>query len=254
MQFWKIPFAGLHFREVACWMRVLGLPLLRCAGLLGLHFTCFHGGYFGYDELEYTRLAADWWHWRYEHDLNLYAYRWAVVVPLAMWYGLLGINDFSNFVSSTSVLFIVFLPLANLIRSYPFGAFFCALLYVAVMPHHLMYIEKPMPDIPVELGFLLMITGWAASPDRPRPWLAAGMFVLGVVLCFLAKETFLIFYLVFVVLLIVDLSKGRASWFWAVVLGSLLVFSALYFGGFYVLQGDALARVRAIFHERFVGA
>ena len=61
-----------------------------------LHFIFFHGGYFGYDDMEYSRLAADLTKGAYDHDTQ-YAYRYGIILPLAASYLTFGINDFANF-------------------------------------------------------------------------------------------------------------------------------------------------------------
>ena len=65
--------------------------------LMGIQFVFFHGGYFGYDEVWYSKIAASVLTGEFTH-FHLYSFRYAMFLPLALLYKIFGINDFSNFI------------------------------------------------------------------------------------------------------------------------------------------------------------
>ncbi len=181
-----------------------------------LHFYFFHGGYLGYDELEYAHLAQQLLDGSFTHGNNLYAYRYAGFVPLALSYVVFGIGDFANFsVTLLTLLTLIFLILKMLPSIDNVSKWLAALLMIC-HPMHLLYLEKPMPDIIVSLGFLLCFYGYyqirfIANTNSGE---AATLFITGAILTFLAKETFLIFYPYFLALLLCNVLQKQRWSFW----------------------------------------
>ncbi|NJK83767.1 MAG: hypothetical protein HC912_08070, partial [Saprospiraceae bacterium] len=221
-----------------------------------LHFQFFHGGYFGYDDLEYCRLAQQLLDGTFAHSDNLYTYRYTAFVPLALSYLAFGIGDFANFfVTLLALLTIIFLVLRMLPTVQVASKYLAALLLICY-PMHLLYLEKPMPDLIVSLGFLLCFYSYyqirfVANTNSLK---AALLFIAGAILTFLAKETFLIFYPYFLVLFLSDwLKKQRWSfWKWTAIGG--FSFIVLYLLAYQLFLGNAFARVEAIFTNRYISA
>jgi hypothetical protein len=72
-----------------------------------MHFLFFHGGYFGYDDMEYCKLAGSLTQGHWVHD-SQYAFRYGIVFPLAASYVIFGIHDFANFLTGFSPLILTF--------------------------------------------------------------------------------------------------------------------------------------------------
>lgn len=234
-------------------IQILSLIAIAAIALL-IHFFFFHGGYFGYDELEYTNLAVKLLRGEYEHSLNLYAFRWAVILPLTFFYALFGIGDFANMLPTLISLLLILYITLDLMKEYSFAAKLIGVCLVVCTPIHLMYLAKPMPDVIVELGFLLCFAAYYktsfSTSKSFRP--AIAMFTAGVLLFFLAKETFLVFYPFFLVLLAVDIKKGQRWGFWKGAIISTFVFLAFYLGFFWVKAGNPFVRIDSLFHERYI--
>ena len=223
------------------------------AVLLWIHYQFFHSGYFGYDELEYTQLAAELLRGEFAHELNLYAYRWAVIFPLAFFYALFGMGEFANTLPSLISLLLIVYLLLGLMNRYSIGYRLLAVLFLICTSIHLMYLVKPMPDLLVELGFLMCFTAWFRQ--HYNGWSATSaalLLVSGAILIFLAKESFIIIYPFFLALMIYDLRTGRKRSFWIRSLVGLGLFSGIYFLYFWISTGHPLIRVEALFHERYI--
>jgi hypothetical protein len=231
------------------------LLLATAAFLFIVHFLFFHSGYFGFDEMEYARMAASLVQGNWDPGLNLYAYRWGVVLPLAGLYQLFGIGDVANMLLTLLTLLAILLLMLDLVRHFSLLEKMLLTAVVVCMPLHLMYLTKPMPDILVALGVLLCFYGYMktniAAPGA-KPATAVILFASGAILAFLAKETFLIFYPLFLVIFLRDLFRRQHLPFWKYVASSLFAFLVLYFGYFYLTEGRPFVRVEALFHERYI--
>lgn len=211
----------------------------------------FHSGFFGYDELEYTKLASILLRGNWEHNLNLYSYRWGVVIPLASLYKVFGIGDFANVLFSSIILVGVVSIVLRCLKNYTFLEKSLAVSFLCLLPIHLMYLVKPMPDIVVELGFAFCFLAYLNLFNKGRPIFAALIFSIGAVFCFIAKETFVLFYPFFLFFFVKDLYQKKNLIFWKWVVINLLLFLFLYFGFFQIAEGQAFIRVKALFHNRF---
>ncbi|NJL74134.1 MAG: hypothetical protein HC892_02920 [Saprospiraceae bacterium] len=225
------------------------ITLLALAiAMMMVHFQFFHGGYFGYDELEYCHLAHQLIRGDFEHSNNLYAYRYVGFLPLAGSYILLGVNDFANFIVTVVAAIAILFFVLKLLPSVGFFAKGLSVLLLICNPIHLLYLEKPMPDVWVELGFLLCFYSYYRIRfTLPLNITAFSLlFVGGAVLIFLAKETFLIFYPYFLVLLVVDVFKKQRLQFWIQSISGILIFIIIYLFIYQIIFENAFARVEAI--------
>lgn len=232
---------------------VWGAMLLGIAAH-GVHFLWFHGGYFGYDDIEYCRLAASLAAGEFEHT-SLYAHRYAVVLPLAASYGLLGVGDLGNFAFGLASLLAILYLAMGFVKDLPIYQQWLVALFLIFAPMHLMYVEKPMPDILVELGVLMSIVGYVACRfDNGATRAASFWFVIGIMLLFLAKETFLVFYPYFVGLMLLDVARKERLRFWKGVVAALALFVWVYVGYSAYFLGDPLARIHSVFAGQYVSA
>ncbi|TVR85941.1 MAG: hypothetical protein EA411_11770 [Saprospirales bacterium] len=221
--------------------------------LLWIHYQFFHSGYFGYDELQYTELAAQVLSGDFSHELNLFAYRWSIILPLALFYSLFGIGDFANMLPSMIALLLIVFLVLDLMKQYGVGFRILAVLFLVCSAIHLMYLVKPMPDLLVELGFLICFLGWYGHNYRGKSAINSSLSLVGGgIFIFLAKESFLILYPFFLALLIYDLRAGKKKKFWALTIGGLLAFLCLYFLYFWFSTGNPIIRVDALFHDRYI--
>lgn len=222
--------------------------------LLAIMAFFFPGGYYGYDELEYARLAYQLTTGEFRHDDNPYSYRYTTFVPLSLIYILFGMNDLANNLF-TLLAFIALLSLVlSYLKYYPLPSRIVAAGFLTFVPIHLVFVGKPMPDVFVEIGTFLMIWGYLRSKEDSKIKMALFMFSTGAILVFFAKETFLLLYPFFIFLIVEDLRKGNSLAFWwraVLIIIAVLIIWAI---GNFLFLGNALSRVHAIFNNRYVGA
>jgi hypothetical protein len=227
--------------------------VLVASFIMVLHFLFFHGGYFGYDDIEYAQIADSIKNNTFDYRNNLYAFRWTVVVPLAFIYWLFGTNDFANALFTWIPLIAILCIVLNILKNHSFIEKLIAVLFLVFSPIHLMYLEKPMPDIWVELGFLLAYFSYARTLENEKQHFAnALVFAAGIIILFLAKESFLIFYPFFICLFFIDIYKKRNKRYWIILISVLTLFILFYFVFFWLKTGQPLARINALFSNQYL--
>jgi|GEM_PF-1261205 len=240
------------------------LPSIQQKGILlaivfllsWIHFFFFHGGYFGYDELEYMRLADCVLKGNFYHD-SLYAFRYAVFLPLALLYDVFGMGDFANWLLEAGFLMLIAIVLLEILSGFKFWVRFVSMLLLVCSPMHLLFLEKPMPDIVTEFGFIVCFYAYYLErfkKENPATYRNTGLFCFGFVMIFLSKETFLIIYPFFLIMGIVDIIRKERTKFWMGSGISIAVFLLLYFASYQLFMGNALARIDAIFTNRYISA
>ncbi|MFZ1703042.1 MAG: hypothetical protein WAT79_01785 [Saprospiraceae bacterium] len=219
-----------------------------------VHYYFFHGGYLGYDELEYARLGVKIVEGDFVHD-SLYAYRYFGFLPLSVLYFMVGIGDFANWLMPTLTLLLIIYIVLKLLPNTPIYVKLLSVLFLVFNPLHLLYLEKPMPDITVELGFLMCFFSYYKErydPQKIEVNFRVFLFLFGFIIVFMSKETFLVFYPFFLFLFIVDIFQKRRKEFWLKVFTSISIFILIYLGLNYYYLGNPLARVEAIFLNRYI--
>ncbi|MBK8627616.1 MAG: hypothetical protein IPN86_19235 [Saprospiraceae bacterium] len=219
-----------------------------------IHFYFFHGGYFGFDDIEYCRLADSILKGSFTHD-SLYAHRYASFIPLVFSYLVFGVGDFANFISGFLVFSITILTFLTIARDIKVVNQWIGASLLIFAPQYLMYVEKPMPDIVVALGFLISFGSYILLKFEHAYYRNhAAWFVSGVIIMFLSKETFLIFYPFFGVLMLTDLFRKAYQTFWKQVIIGLSSFIFGYCIYSWYFLGDPFARIHHIFAGQYISA
>lgn len=227
------------------------IMLLSCI-IYGIHFMFFHGGYFGFDDIEYCRLANNLINGNFSHD-SLYAHRYSSILPISFSYLVFGVGDFANFTAGFLIFLITLFLILKALKGLDISQQWIAALLLIFAPMYLMYIEKPMPDIVVALGFTLsFLSYFSIRFDLSLFRNNASWFSIGVIIMLLAKETFLIFYPFFVGLMIIDFINKNHRTFWKNVALSLSIFGVGFIIYSYFFLGDALARIHHIFEGQYL--
>lgn len=217
-----------------------------------VHFLFFHGGYIGYDDLEYIKCAAAWNQGDFSHT-SLYCFRYTSVAPLFLSYKLFGINDFSNFIYSFVIFLFLLLILLSVLRNSPATVRWIASGFLIFSPLHLLFMEKPMADIVVELGFFLSFATYFYIRFSGTKFRYDYIFwSIGIIIAFLGKESILIFYHYFVFLFVLDLYNKQRIEFWKKSALFLFVFGILYLLFNQILLGNALARAYIILDSQYM--
>lgn len=219
-----------------------------------IHYYFFYGGYFGFDDIEYCRLADSILKGNFTHE-SLYAHRYASFIPLVFSYLVFGVGDFANFISGFLVLSVTIFIFLTIVKDLRAVYQWTGASLLVFSPMYLMYVEKPMPDIGVALGFLMSFASYLFLRFVPSPRSDhAAWFVFGVVIMFLSKETFLIFYPFFGVLMVTDLFRKDHQTFWKQVIIRLSIFILGYCILSWFFLSSPLARIDHIFAGQYVSA
>jgi hypothetical protein len=226
------------------------LVLLICF----FHFQYFHGGYLGTDELEYIRLAAFFNDGLFSHD-SLYAFRYMGFIPLSLINLLFGKGDFANTVVPVLTLTAIMWMVLTLMKNMSLMTKSLAVLILLFNPVHLLFLEKPMPDFTVELGFILCF--YSYYRQRFEENIRANktnilLFLIGTIVIFLSKETFLIFYPFFLWLFVTDIFNKTRRYFWGKIIIGLVIFILIYLVCNFWFLGNPFARIEAIFSNRYI--
>jgi len=208
----------------------------------------------GYDEMIYSELGFKLTKGTFNATENLYAYRWTVVLVLGILYKIFGVSDIANVLFSVIPLLVSLFLMLKILEKEHSAYKLIAVCFLFCSPIHLIYLEKPMPDVWVEMGMLMCFWSYydIRFPSNKSFKINHILFVLGFVIVFLAKESFLIFYPYFLFLMIKDVIQRKRIEFWkmtAILTGLFLVGYFLYFK---LQYGNAFVRVDAIFNNRFV--
>jgi hypothetical protein len=120
--------------------------LLFFVSALILHHILGYTGHYGYDDLEYARLAGNFTHGIIDFN-NHYSYRLSLILLTALSYSLFGVSDFASSLPSLiitiSILLLVFFTLKN----YGNLTLMAGLALTAFSRWFIFYSDKLMPDI-----------------------------------------------------------------------------------------------------------
>lgn len=229
-------------------------PSLLVFAICGVHYIFFHGGYLGYDELEYARLATLFSKGEFSHD-SLYAFRYVGFLPLSFLYMIFGAGDFANALITWLFLTLIVYLVLRVLKIQTLTQIGFVVFLIVFSPLHLLYLEKPMPDIITEAGLLLcLVSLYEQSVNRGHLTVSKGVlwFIAGALFIFLSKETFLIIYPLFLWYFIKDLRFSNNFLFWKYIVMAGIGFLGIYFLWNQVVMGNYLARVNAIFDNRYI--
>ncbi|MBC6992820.1 glycosyltransferase family 39 protein [Neolewinella lacunae] len=224
---------------------------LGAAALIVVAYHWFgYYGHYGYDDMEYARIAAETAWGAMPWDNNHYNFRWTVTLPTALFYALFGVNDSSSAIFPMAMLLVLCGLLWATLRRYWGGA--AVLLGLAFLLGNqwlLFYSDKLMPDLYVVVGgvaaalvYYRQRTRTTAGGER---W-AALWFSLSLFFGFLAKLSLVFFVPAFLLVLGGDLLQRRLLRFWGWVLGFTVLLGASYGLLFWVQTGDPIFRYHAI--------
>lgn len=185
-------------------------------------------GYYFYDDTTYAFYAYQVSKGIYQCFTNdIFAHRWGLIFPLALFYKIFGVNDFSN----------IFLPLLSTLTS--FSLFFTwtkkylpnqkelAFLLFSLDFYTLFFANKLYPDV---LLTTLILSAIFLLWQRKKSFWQAFFFVFLNFWAFLCKETILFIVPFYVYVCVYDLLKQQNIHFWKIVFITAIAILSLYFG------------------------
>jgi len=215
--------------------------------LVGYHWLAY-AGHFGYDDMLYAKLSHGILQGKWDAS-DHFSFRWAVLLPTALSYGLFGVSDFSSALPAWVSSWVALGVVIESLKRYGFSAMLLGVGLVLLHYYTLYYSDKLMADIPLAMATTLAV--WLVARARyvdrvdKHPWLALG-WAAALLYGFLAKGTILLTLPLWLWLAGQDLWLRRhlRFWGWALFWGGLLLGG--YLAIIYAWTGDPLARFGAI--------
>lgn len=228
--------------------------LLFFVSVLVLHHILGYIGHFGYDDMEYARLAYNLTHGIFDFN-NHFSYRLPLIFLTALSYSLFGVSDFASslppLIITVSILVVVFFAL----RDYGNLSLCAGLALTTFSRWFIFYSDKLMPDIYLAFSVILslfIIHKYKFGSNKNHPVLYSLLFVLSLFFGFIAKETIILILPLLLYFFIADLINKRDIKFWiySSIIGIILLFS--YFLIIWILTGDLSKRFEAISQNKYL--
>lgn len=228
--------------------------ILSCVILVAHHVYAYQGHY-GYDDMEYARLAADLLRGNWDAS-NHYSHRIFPVFCTAIAYRIFGINDFASSLPALCISFATLYIVFRIFRDRPWQEFALTYGLIFTSSWWWYYSDKLMPDIYVAFfGFLAfaIIYLYRSSVHVPESIFAYAMCWTGsLFLGFLSKETIILMSPVILTLCVRDLLRKKHSAFWIASIGFGLFWTFIFFLGEWWATGNAWQRFDAIRLNRYL--
>ncbi len=217
--------------------------------LILVHHFFFFFGHYGFDDIEYAGLAEQLVNKKFALGLNHYGYRWGEFVPIAFFYKILGMSDFSSGLWSMFIVVSLLLLVQYVSLKEPLLVRITASLLCVFSHWIFFYSDKMSPDMPIVLGVFGALS--AVFSERFinkgeytvfKAFLAAACLTFAV----LTKETIVLLFPTFAIILFIDLFNKQNLRFWAFLAGFSLIFAVAYLLLIYAITGNALQRFAAI--------
>ncbi|MFL5729789.1 MAG: ArnT family glycosyltransferase [Cytophagaceae bacterium] len=195
---------------------------------IGIFAVVTFDGFFFYDDMMYMQYAYDLVHGTYKVSDQLHSNRFAVFLPVAFFYSLFGVNDFSSlawpFLSVLCTIAVLYFAFR---KEDPVAGMF-AIVLTGLDFYTLYFSNKLYPDdivTPFSLLSLVLLYKYRSSPKLIYPF----AFVLSALTGFLVKTTIIYTFVFFLIVFCIDLAGKRNLRFWLVSALSGFLIVVVYF-------------------------
>ena len=218
-----------------------------------LFFHHFYGffGHYGFDDIMgygyYAKIWADGHLFFLNEDF--FSYRWGFIGLTGFFYSIFGMSDESSAIVPSLILLATVLLIFRILREHKRGVAVVAALIYVLDNWTIYYSDKLMPDTLVALcvfasfaiihNFRFVRSGEASGKHA---------FLLSLVLIFayISKQSVLLLFPVFFILLIIDFIQKRYIRFWLQTASFCVLMGLLYLTSIYLLTGDPFSRFHAV--------
>lgn len=230
------------------------LFFIAAIALLVAYHALAYIGHYGYDDMEYARLAVEWIRGNFEPQHH-FSYRSTVLFFTALSYTLFGINDMASALPAMCVTAVILWLVYRYLRPWGVVAVAGGLGLTLLSNWFIFYSDKLMPDVYVALSVLaaVLIAARARfSPTAVSPWRYSLLLVLALFFGFLSKGTIMLALPLFAVLCIADLVRKHRQSFWLWSMGWGAVVAGCYLLGSYIVAGSPWARFDALYANSYL--
>lgn len=231
------------YQDSRLWV-LLGLGLL-----LIIHHLWGYYGHYGFDDIVGYGYYAKQWADGQAFFLNedFFSYRWGFIAPTSIFYALFGVNDYVSALLPTIIYLSTALLVTRVMRLERRGvAAFAALLY-GLDNWTLYYSDKLMADTSVALATLLAFSAIARERfEASQSGQNALLLTASVFWGYLSKQSILLLSPVFVLLMLIDVIKGRHRRFWGYTVVGCTSVGVAYLAWIYILTDNPFERFVAV--------
>lgn len=230
------------------------IRLYTFLGIIAFLFIHHYGGYFGHygfdDIMGYGYYGKKWADGElFFLNEDFFSYRWGFISLTGFFYALFGVNDDSSALGASLVLLWTVLLLFRILRHQERNiAVLAALIYV-LDNWTMYYSDKLMPDTSVALATLAafgIIANYRFDRNSENSFGHALLLSIVLIWAYIAKQSVLLLFPVFFLLLLIDVFQKRYLKFWIYTIWGCIVMGLLYLLFIYYLTGDAFSRFHAV--------
>ena len=231
------------YRDLRLWVW-LGITLL-----LVLHHFWGYYGHYGFDDvLGYGYYAHEWAKGQlFFLSEDFFSYRWGFIAPTSIAYALFGVNDHASAIFPTFVYIATAALVMRIMRLEKSWVAALAMLIYGLDNWTMYYSDKLMADTSVALAVLLAFSAIARERfEASQSWQNALLLAASVFWGYLSKQSILLLFPVFLILLIIDVTRGRYRQFWKHTVINCTLIGVAYLVWIYMLTGNPFERFLAV--------
>ena len=222
--------------------------------LMLTHVIFTFAGFYGNDDINYARYAAEVVHngISFSPALDQYQLRWVTVYSTALFYWLFGINTFTSTLSCTISFVLCGILLYKILRYKKNSVYFLSMALFFFAHSIIFYSHRLLPDPTMCLAVLWMYYCYRSyNLKKQRYFLYGTQFSVALFLAILTKETIIIALPLFLIFFIKDIFKRQNLQFWKIVILFSLIFSFAYLSYFKVTTGDFFYRYSVLLKKSY---
>lgn len=222
--------------------------------LMLTHVIFTFAGFYGNDDINYARYAADVAHngISFSPALDQYQLRWITVYSTALFYWLFGINTFTSTLSSTISFALCGILLYKILRYEKISIYFLSMALFFFARSIIFYSHRLLPDPTMCLAVLWMYYCYRSYYLKKQRYFSYGIqFSVALFLAILTKETIIIALPLFLIFFLKDIFKRQNLQFWKIVILFSLIFSFAYLSYFKITTGDFFYRYSVLLRKSY---
>ena len=218
-----------------------------------LYIHHFYGyfGHYGFDDIMgyayYGKIWADGEVFFLNDDF--FSYRWGFIGITSLFYALFGMSDESSAIAPSLVLLATVLLIFRILKGHNIKIGVIAVLIYVLDNWTMYYSDKLMPDTMVALMTFVafaIIYNFRFEQKGKKPVIHAFLMSSVLIIAYITKQSVLLLFPVFLILLIVDFINKRHYSFWIYSTFFCILMGMLYLIIIYWLTGDPLSRFYAV--------
>jgi len=230
------------------------IRLYTFLGIIAFLFFHHYAGYFGHygfdDILGYGYYGKKWADGQFFFlNEDFFSYRWGFISLTGLFYALFGVNDDASAITASFVLLLTVVLIFKVLKRETRVVGTVGVLLYVLDNWTMYYSDKLMPDTSVALATLaafVVIYTHHFERKETSSFKYALLLSLVLIWAYITKQSVLLLFPVFFILLIIDVLQKRQHQFWIYTTLCCIGMGVLYLFGIYLLTGDPLARFHAV--------